>query len=94
MLHEIYERWRQQGLASISTVAASFYAPILVCPPADWTAANHRVVFVGQETAGWEWTKGQGNEHGYEWNYYDIYSLKDFFDSNSGVTQSIEPPWV
>jgi len=90
-LTDIYNQWRQRAETHLDQLAEAFFAPLLVQPPVDWSSADTRIVFVGQETMGWQWTQTQAEEWGYDaWKLAEVASCKDFIDNPASVGALLE----
>ncbi|CAO4172040.1 hypothetical protein [Methylorubrum aminovorans] len=63
----------------------AFSPPLLIKIPAAWQAAEHRILWIGQETAGWSWEGERLRADGLGWKYPDIASLGDFAQHKEAV---------
>ncbi|MCF4127686.1 hypothetical protein [Methylobacterium sp. SyP6R] len=58
---------------------------MLIKIPTGWEAAEHKILWIGQETAGWSWEREQLRADGLGWEYPDIASLGDFAQYEEAV---------
>lgn len=63
----------------------AFSPPLLIKIPAAWQMAEHRILWIGQETAGWSWEGERLRADGLGWDYPDIASLGDFAQHEEAV---------
>ena len=62
-----------------------FSPPLLIKIPSAWQTAEHRILWIGQETADWSWEGERLRADGLGWDYPDIASLGDFAQHKEAV---------
>lgn len=69
----------QLGLVNaVPEMLEAFSPPLLIKIPTEWEVVEHRILWIGQETAGWSWKVARLRADDLGWDYPDITSLGDF----------------
>jgi hypothetical protein len=79
-LKTLYEQIKEGAFIS-DELAERLSPPLLLYPTARWKEAAVRVLIVGQETLGWDFSAGSY----FEWPYPEISSFKDFLAVDNSV---------
>jgi hypothetical protein len=86
-LQEAYADWKR-SLQFAADDAAQLSPPLLLSVPPAYIEAERRILFFGQETFGWGWTRKLRKDYPkYEvdYPYTDISTLQDFLANNDSV---------
>ena len=86
-LQEAYADWKR-SLQFAADDAAQLSPPLLLSVPPGYIEADRRILFFGQETFGWGWTRNLRKDYPkYEvdYPYTDISNLKDFIANDDAV---------
>jgi hypothetical protein len=79
-LSSLYRQFFRSAAIS-DTLAARLSCPLLLAVGRRWQSAERRVLFVGQETFGWDWKHGDY----YAWPHPPLATLADFRRYDRGV---------
>lgn len=86
-LDDIYRAWKS-GLARAHPYGDRLGPPLLLSMTADYQHAARRVLVIGQETFGWQWTAQLTQSYPaypHDWPFEPICSWNDFVDNDCGV---------
>ena len=86
-LKTIYDEWRV--FLQLQAIGASQLSPpLLLSVSESYTSAKRRILFVGQETYGWDWTKDlqiKYPEYPNAYPYDDMITMQDFAEKVDSV---------
>lgn len=86
-LNASYANWKQ-NLRLENDVAAHLSAPLLLSVPPAYANAERRILFFGQETYGWKWTRdlrARYPEYKVDYRYMDVRTMRDFLANDDSV---------
>jgi hypothetical protein len=84
-LNALYTDFRSEAEVD-DALASRLSSPLLLAVGANWERSKHRLVFIGQETLGWDFRAGSY----YAWPYPPIESLADFLRFECAVTALVD----
>ena len=90
-LQEAYADWKrslQFAEDDAAQYAAQLSPPLLLSVPPGYTEADRRILFFGQETFGWEWTRKLREDYPQyqvDYPYTDVSTLQDFLANDDSV---------
>jgi hypothetical protein len=86
-LQGAYADWKR-SLHFDGDVAAQLSPPLLISVPSTYINAKNRILFFGQETFGWKWTRDlrvQYPDYPADYSFNNIFTMHDFLTNDDAV---------